>query len=140
MLYRIKKANQKCHALVRVSKFMTQDKLKLVMKTFIMSQFNYCSLVWMFHSRIINTKINKLHGRALRLLYKNDSSTFQELLELDNSFTVHERNLQKLATEMYKAKNHLSPLPMQNLFSEQKTSYELIIERCWVSTVLGGHG
>ena len=79
---------------------MTQDKLKLVMKTFIMSQFNYCSLVWMFHSRTLNTKINKLHERALRLVYKNDSSTFQELLELDNSFTIHERNLQKLATEM----------------------------------------
>ena len=79
---------------------MTQDKLKLVMKTF-MSQFNYCSLVWMFHSRMLNTKINKLHKMALRLVYKNDSLTFQELLELDNSFTVHERNLPKLATEMY---------------------------------------
>ena len=96
---RIKKANQKLHALARVSKFMTQEKLKLVMKTFIMSQFNYCSLVWMFHSRALNPKIDKLHERALRLVYKNDSLTFQDLLKLDNSFTVHERNLQKLATE-----------------------------------------
>ena len=79
---------------------MTQEKLKLAMKTFIMSQFNYCSLVWMFHSRALNTKINKLHERALKLVYKNDSLTFQDLLKLDNSFTVHERNLQKLATEM----------------------------------------
>ena len=131
LLFRIKKANQKFHALARVSKFMTQDKLKIVMKTFIMSQFNYCSLVWMFHSRTLNTKINKLHERALRLVYKNDSLTFQDLLELDNSFTVHERNIQKLATEMYKVKNHLSPLPMQNLFSEQNISYELRSERCW---------
>jgi DNA-binding protein len=131
VLFRIKKANQKLHALARVSKFMTQEKLKIVMKTFIMSQFNYCSLVWMFHSRTLNTKINKLHERALRLAYKNDSLSFQELLELDNSFTVHERNIQKLATEMYKVKNHLSPLPMQNLFSEQTTSYELRSERCW---------
>ena len=129
--FRIKKANQKLHALARVSKFMTQEKLKLVMKTFIMSQFNYCSLVWMFHSRALNTKINKLHERALRLVYKNDSLTFQDLLKLDNSFTVHERNLQKLATEMYKVKNHLSPLPMQNMFSEQNSSYELRSERCW---------
>ena len=83
----------------------------------------------MFHSRTLSTKINKLHERALRLVHKNDSSTFQDLLELDNSFTVHERNLQKLATEMYEVKNHLSPLPMQNLFSEQNTSYELRSER-----------
>ena len=69
---------------------MTQEKLKLAMKTFIMSQFNYCSLVWMFHSRTLNKKINNLHEGALRLVFKKDSLTFQELLELDNSFTVHE--------------------------------------------------
>ena len=130
MLQKIKKANQKCHALARVSKYVTQEKLKLVMKTFIISQFNYCSLIWIFHNRTLNTKINKLHERALRLVYKNDTLTFQELLELDNSFTVHERNLQKLATEMYKVNNHLSPLPMQSLFSEQNTSHELRNGRC----------
>ena len=32
---------------------------------------------------------------------------------------------------MYKVKNHLSPLPMQNMFSEQNSSYELRSERCW---------
>ena len=131
VLQKIKKANQKFHALARVSKYMTQEKLKIVMKTFIISQFNYCSLIWIFHNRTLNTKINKLHERALRLVYKNDTLTFQELLELDNSCTVHERNLQKLATEMYKVKNHLSPLPVQNLFREQNTSHELRSERCW---------
>ena len=101
------------------------------MKAFIISQFNYCPLIWMFHNRTINKKINKLHERALRLVYKNDFLTFQELLVLDGSMTVHERNLQKLATEMYKVKHHLSPLPIQNLFREQNTSYDLRSGGCW---------
>ena len=42
--------------------------------------------------------------------------TFQELLEKDESFTIHERNLQKLATEMYKVKHNLSPKSTQELF------------------------
>ena len=56
----------------------------------------------MFHSRTLNNKINKLHERALRIAYDNDSPSFQELLNLDNSTTVHHRNLHRLATEMYK--------------------------------------
>ena len=64
-----KKGNQKLHALVRISKYMNKDKLKLIMKAFITSQFNYAPLTWMFHSRTLNNKINKLHERALRLVY-----------------------------------------------------------------------
>ena len=115
-----KKANQKLHAMVRVAKYLNEGKLKIVMKTFIQSQFNYCPLVWMFHNRTLNNKINKLHERALRVVYKNEDSTFEELLEEDNSITIHHRNLQRLAIEMYKIYNHLSPLPMQELFTKKE--------------------
>ena len=70
----------------------------------------------MCHSRILNGKINKLHERALRVVYKDDDLTFQQLLEKDNSFTIHERNLQKLAIEMYKVIHNLSPAPFQGIF------------------------
>ena len=55
----------------------------------------------MFHNRTLHNKINRLHERALRLAYDDDNSSFQELLNLDNSMTVHHRNLHKLATEMW---------------------------------------
>ena len=127
----VTKGNQKLHALARISKFFCEDKLKLMMRTFIESQFNYCPLVWMFHSRILNEKINKLHERALRLVYKNDNLTFQQLLEKDNSMTIHDRNLQKLATEMYKAEQKLSPSPVQELFKTRDNIHILRQQRCW---------
>ena len=65
-----KKASLKLHALARVSKFMTHEKLRVLMKAFVESQFGYCPLIWMYHSRVLNNKINKLHERALRLVYK----------------------------------------------------------------------
>ena len=95
------------------------------MKTFITSQFNYCPLVWMCHNRTMNNKINKLHERALRIVYGDKKLTFQELLEKDDSVTIHHRNLQKLATEMYKVKCNISPIPVQNLFTEKIHQYDL---------------
>ena len=127
----IKKGNQKLHALARISKFVGEDKLKLFMRTFIESQFNYCPLLWMFHSRELNHKINRLHKRALRVVYKNDQMTFEELLEKDKSYTIHERNLQKLAVEMYKAKHKLSPLPVQELFKQRDEVYNFRNKRCF---------
>ena len=101
------------------------------MKTFIESQFNYCPLVWMFHNRTLNDKINKLQERALRLVYKDDDLTFQQLLEKNKSFTIHERNLQKLAIEMYKVKNNLSPIPVQEIFKQRADVYDFRNKRCW---------
>ena len=93
----IKKGNQKLYALARISKYLSKDKVKIIMRTFIHSQFNYCPLVWMFHSRTLNNKINKLHERALRLVYKNEDSTFDELLELDNSVTIHQKKSSEIS-------------------------------------------
>ena len=95
------------------------------MRTFIESQINYCPLVWMFHNRTLNNKISKLHERALRIVYRNNELSFQELLDKDNSVTVHQRNLRKLAMEMFKVKHNLSPLPMQELFAEHTNTYDL---------------
>ena len=48
-----KKATLKLHALSRVAHYMSTYKLRLTMKAFIESQFGYCPLIWMFHSRTL---------------------------------------------------------------------------------------
>ena len=71
------------------------------MKAFINSQFAYCTLVWMFHSRKLNNRIHKIHERALCIVYKDDRSSFGLLLQKDGPFTIHERNIQTMAIELY---------------------------------------
>ena len=120
-----KKISLKLHALARISHLMEKNKLRNLMKAFIESQFAYCPLVWMFHSRTLNSRINRLHERALRMVYKDNNMTFEELLIMDKSFTIHDRNLQKLAIEMFKAKNNLSPNFMKSIFPTSKNPYNL---------------
>ena len=110
------KASQKLHALCRVAQFMKSGQRRIIMKAFINSQFGHCPLVWMFHSRKLNNRINKIHERSLRLVYDDNFSSFEELLKKDNSFTIHERNIQNLAIELYKVVNRLSPEIMSHVF------------------------
>ena len=89
-----------------------------------MSQFSYCPSVWMPHSRTLNNKINKLHERALRLVYDDRHSTFEELLNIDKSVTIHHRNsLQLLATELYKVHHGLAPELINDIFKKRNVTY-----------------
>ena len=65
------KANKKRSAFSRVSKYMGINKRLILMKSYIFSQFNYCPLVWMCHSRSLNNKINRIQERALRIVYRD---------------------------------------------------------------------
>ena len=78
---------------------------------------NAYPLVWMFHSRTLNNRINKIHEKALRLVYKNEAFLcFDDLLRRDKSMSIHQKNLQILATEIYKTKNDLGPKIMKYTF------------------------
>ena len=90
----LKKASKKVHVLARITPYMSLSKRKLLMNSFFTSQFNYCSLTWMCHSRTMNNKINRLHEWCLRIEHSDKTSSFEKLLEKDGSVTIHTRNLQ----------------------------------------------
>ena len=77
---------------------MNISKRRVLMNSFFNSDFNYFPLVWMFHSRPINNKINRLHERILRIVYNDFKPFFKNLLEKDGTVSIHVKNLQKLAT------------------------------------------
>ena len=70
----------------------------------------------MWHNRTYNNKINRLHERCLRLIYNDKHSSFEELLEKDNSVSIHHKNLHVLATEMFQVHIKSSPEIMQEVF------------------------
>ena len=74
-----RKASQKLHALSRISIFMDSKKIKLMMNTLILSHLSYCPLIWIFHDRKIENKINEIQERALRIAYRDNTSQFKEL-------------------------------------------------------------
>ena len=105
--------------LARLSNFMSFKQRRIILKTFIESQFGYCPLIWIFDSRRVNNKINHLHERSLRIVYK-DNYSYVDLRTMNKSFTIHQRNLQSLAIELFKAKRNLS-----NILKTRTLTYNL---------------
>ena len=128
------KASQKLNAVARLSSFMSLEKRRLIMKAFVNSQFGYCLLIWIFHDRTLNNRLNRIYEGALRIVYRDKTSNFTELLHTDNAVTVHQRNLQVLATEVYKVKMGLAPQLVKELFPfstdecNLRSTYEFKIE------------
>ena len=69
----------------------------------------------MFCGRKSNTRINHVHERALRIVYRNNRLCFNELLQIDKSYNIHHKNIQTLAIELYK---NLSNQIMHEIFEK----------------------
>ena len=119
------KASKKIQALARTFPYIPQIQKQLLMNTYFMSQFGYCSLVWMNHSRTINNRISGWHKGALSSVYNDFSSNFLEILEKDKSVTIHHRNLQTLAYEIFKVKNNMAPEILTGIFFQKESNYSL---------------
>ena len=76
-------------------------------------------------SREINNKINSIHERSLRLVYSDKTSTFKEFLDKDKSASVDHKNIQVLATEIYKTVNGLAPTILNSIFEIKNIEYNL---------------
>ena len=103
---------------------MSTNEAQLLMRSSIMSQFRYCRLTWMCHSRNINNQINKLYECALRLVYNDKSSSFWELLERDELVT------QVLLTVIFKVKSGIGSKIMTEIFKFKDHSYDLRKNNC----------
>ena len=113
-----KKASRKLYALVRIFKYVETSKHEIFVIFFIISQFSYGSLIWMFHSRKMEQRVNKIHKRALRLIYSSNSKlTFKELLNQSKIVSIDQESIRALDTEILKAKLNISQEILKELIA-----------------------
>ena len=111
-----RKAGRNVNALARLKNYVTSDERNLLLDSVIKSQFTYCPLIWMFTSHYLNNALNNIHERALRLIYNDHEKSFNSILTENNLKTIHQKNLEFLAIEIYKFQNGLSPPIMNDIF------------------------
>ena len=120
-----KSANNKVKCLKRLRNMLDERQAKVLYNTFILSQFDYCQLIWMFSSKCSNKKIERTQKRALSVCLNIYDLPLNDLLALSNQHSIHERNIIFLLIEIYKTFNNQNPSFMKTLFNKKVTNYNL---------------
>jgi hypothetical protein len=118
----VKKANSKLFVIKRGLGMLNFEKRKILLNSFVQSQFSYAPLVWMMCGKVSNKKIDQVHYNFLKILYNDYASTFEQLLDKYCEFTVHQKNIQKVLIEMYKVNKEQGPSLLNEIF--KKSNYE----------------
>ena len=105
--------------------YLSVDKAKLLANAYIDSQFNYAPLIWMFGRKTLINKIGKIHHKTVQVVYDDFNKPHDELFELNNDLSCHQRNLRYLAIEAFKSIMHLNSQFMWSYFKENPMPYNL---------------
>ena len=111
-----KKAANQLNVLKRLKRFIGFETRKLLVQSFVYSNFNYCPLVWHFSSAKSLHKVERIQERALRFQYDDHNSSYQELLQRSGRCFMHVSRLRSFCVEIYKTMKKLNPSFMQQLF------------------------
>ena len=121
------KTNNKFKAFSWVVRYLEPQKASLIYNSFILTNFNYCPLIWMFCGKTTNDKVNSVHTRALRVLLDDYTSSFGELLHRKEEVTIHEKNVQKRMLEVYRCMTLANPSFLWELFNKKVLPYSFRI-------------
>ena len=117
-----KKAATQPNVLKRLKPFLGFAEIKVLVQSFVFSNFNYCPLVWFFLSARSMDKIEKIQERELRFLHDDHGSSYEELLGKSQQCTMHVNRLRYLCIEIFKTVNLLNPEFMQNIFETRASN------------------
>jgi hypothetical protein len=117
------KTARQINALKRLARFLDFEGRLAIYRSFIISNFNYCPTVWHFCGEAATGKLERLNERALRFVYDDKNSTYQQLLVKLGTPSLHLGRLRLLATEVYKVTRKIGPPLMDDLFSPQNSTY-----------------
>ena len=119
-----KNAARILNSLKRQSKYVVGEKIRsMVTNTYVLSQFNYCPLIWHFCGKGATHKIEKIQERALRFIYNDNISGYTDLLQKTNTTTLYLKRVRIIAQEVYKAINNIGPKYAKELIEDRPSKY-----------------
>ena len=119
------KAARQLNALTRISRYLSLQSKKQIFRSFILSNFTYCSLVWHFCGATNNSKIEKIQERALKIVYSDYNSEYNELIAKFGTDTMLLLRLKSIVLEVCKSLKHANPVYIQDIFINKDQPYDL---------------
>ena len=101
-----RKVSRQVEVLKRMKKLLPFETRKSIYFAFILPHFNYCSETWPFSSKSASAKLEKVNERALRFVFNEKQTQYQELLNKIGLPSLTNQRLAKIVCMVYKAINH----------------------------------
>ena len=118
-----RKASQQLNVMKRIGKYLSRLNKLTIFHSFILSNFNFCPLAWHFCSKTNTKKLENIQKRALRFIYNDYTSSYEELLLKAKIPSLEIKRMRTMAIETYKILYNLSPPCLQDLVSFKQTNY-----------------
>lgn len=119
------KASRQLNAFSRISRYLSVQAKKLIFRSFIMSNFDYCSLVWHFCGKKNNSKMERIQKRALSIVFDDFDADYDELLNRMETNSILQTRIKRIAIEVYKSINGLNPSYLRSIFEIRNIPYVL---------------
>ena len=110
------KAGRQLNVLQRLKSSLDYDSRMVIYKSFIISNFNYCPVVWLFTSKSALSKLENIQKRALRFVLNDYETDYNDLLTKANLPGIKTMTLRQLAIEVYKSITKINPEYFNELF------------------------
>lgn len=118
-----KQAGRQLSVLQRFSNVLSEKNKMLIFQSFILSQLRYCPLIWHFSKKGKMKTMEKIQERALRFVFKDSHSTYQELLLKGERQSLFRERQKLFCVQVYKILNHLSPSYLNELLELKDNIY-----------------
>ena len=125
-----KKAARQLNALAQISKHLNINSRRAIYNSFIMSNFNYCPLVRHFCGQVNNQKLEKIHERALRILFADYNSSYTQLLGRAGTTTLIIQRLRLIALTVFKSLHGLNPPCLNDMFTPKRCHIGCVTRDC----------
>ena len=107
-----------------IRRYLSQNQAKRLNNAFVNSQFNYAPIIWMFCRKNQYLKIQKIHHKALKVVFNSDDG-YDELLQMSNEITIHQKHLHALICEVFKSLNNTNSEFTWSYFTFENITYNI---------------
>jgi hypothetical protein len=119
----ISEMSRQLNILKRIGKYMNRLGRLTSYYSFILSNSNYCPVIWHYCSEKNSIKMEKIQERALRFIYEDYDSSYEDLLQKSKLPSLKVRRIRTIAIETFKIIHRKSPQYLHDLIDIKARSY-----------------
>ena len=119
------KAGKHISVLDRLSNVLNKEAKYQLFNTFVLSHFNFCSVVWHFCTMSDLRKIEKVQKRALRIIFNDKNATYTELRKQSGRPLMYVERIKHIVQTIFKMYHGISPNYLNGFISKANISYDI---------------